>query len=738
MRNRLSLILLVLLFACSIGCSPEASNDDGDENYSDTGDSSAQQDTDTMTSENQISQQYGSWNIQMSADATPSIDSVGVTVLDEAELNNRGVDSRLFLDNPVEIRVNDALHARLDENAIITMAVDKSLMQEDTDLIYVAYWTGSEWTYYLPDAVDAEAGTVRFHTDHFSLFGPTKLTRDEFYEKYSRALAVNKWQQNATREEMVNVMGSSFDDALFNLGVRSAEARRQMINNIMSTDSVYDAFLTMTTGTNEQFNQKVNELLGTALVQAFQSNPTVFKANDGSSTLPADYITTGVNLVGTAATMFGKIDGGDYQGALQALADGINNAVPAAKIATAISEYIRVQIGNEIQFWHQREIEEAYQAYRYGANGEYGYDVDAGDFTQLTLQMKGIYHKIIRDAVAAYAAATGKTADEIYANSELYALVVKQAEDKLRKQFDDRLKADAIIEPEQAAMKAMIIAFDNQGLLDLTLYRDYMRAGEDIEMRLARILAIRGEIGGLIGQEELEAMTPERLARLIEMYIYAKLDGTMTDFINHLISEGLMKVDRYMGKDASWIQLKQELVDYSNEVAEKNLNYAGTYEYSQTSSGTTVQSRWTYVGKTDTYPDPDMVNGETYTSVTVFSEPPPSVAANGTFPVTITASVIDYNLSYFDGSASGRVDVTTVTANGTSMGSAKCFDENSNNFFEAFANNPGKPESVSGTVNVVLGAGVELGEMRIVEMTGGGAFQGRIKVYFVWQVMDVQ
>jgi hypothetical protein len=254
MRNRLSLIPLVLLFACPIGCSPEASNDDGDENYSDTGDSSAQQDTDTMTSENQISQQYGSWNIQMSADATPSIDSVGVTVLDEAELNNRGVDSRLFLDNPVEIRVNDALHARLDENAIITMAVDKSLIQEDTDLIYVAYWTGSEWTYYLPDVVDAEAGTVCFHTDHFSLFVPTKLTRDEFYEKYSRALAVNNWQQNATRVEMINVMGSSFDDALFNLGVRSAEARRQMINNIMSTDSVYDALFTMTTGTNEQFN----------------------------------------------------------------------------------------------------------------------------------------------------------------------------------------------------------------------------------------------------------------------------------------------------------------------------------------------------------------------------------------------------------------------------------------------------------------------------------------------------
>ena len=742
MRTQFPRILMFVLFAISVGCSQENGNTGDDDNDSDTGDSSATRGSDTATSTDpdsgQTTVQVGAWRFQLDAEAVPSTDSVSVTVIDEAELNNRGIPGRSFLVDPVEIGFDGLAHTRLAEDAIISIAVDPSLLQEDPELIYVAYWTGNEWTYYLPDAVDTEAGAIRFHIDHFSLLGPTRLTKDEFYDKNARALAVNKWQQTATREEMTNVLGSSFDDALYQLGVRSAEARRQMIQHMLSTDGVYDAFLTMTTGTNEQFNQKMNELLGTALVQAFQSNPTVFKANDGSSTLPVDYVTTGVNLVGTAATMFGKIDGGDYQGALQALADGINNAVPAAKIATAISDYVRVQIGNGIEFWHRREIEEAYQAYKYGADGEYGYDLDAGNFTQLTLQMKGIYQKIIRDAVAAYAAATGQTADEIYANSEVYAMVVKQAEEKLKKQFDDRLKADAIIEPEQAAMKSMIVAFDNQGLLDLTLYTEYTRGNEDVETRLARLLAIRGEIGGLIGTEALEAMTPERLARLIDMFIYAKLNGTMSDFINHLISEGLIKIDRYQGKDASWVQLKVELVDYSDDIDAKNLNYAGTYQYTQTTSETTVTSSWTYVGATDTYPDPDMINGETYTSQTVFSTLPARVNSGETFPVTITASVLAINLSYFDGSASGRVDVTSVTAAGVSLGSTKCYDENGNNFFEAYANNPGKPESVSGTVTVIPGTGVELGEMRIVEMTGGGAFQGRIQVYYVWQVMDVQ
>jgi hypothetical protein len=194
-------------------------------------------------------------------------------------------------------------------------------------------------------------------------------------------MAVQSWAKEMSKEEFHAATREE-------LGLSSSTAREKLIMDIITAEDIPDFAATMLSGDSAAINQKINETIGTAMLQAFKLDPDLF-ANAAL-------------VAGSAASAAGHFSEGDFSGGLEAIAEGLKGAVPAAKIITAVSEFGAAKINEFIDGWKDRELEKAYQVYKNGADGKWGYDVSAGDFAQVLAQMKGGYQKFCVDAVAEY------------------------------------------------------------------------------------------------------------------------------------------------------------------------------------------------------------------------------------------------------------------------------------------------------------------------------------------------
>jgi hypothetical protein len=86
-------------------------------------------------------------------------------------------------------------------------------------------------------------------------------------------------------------------------------------------------------------------------------------------------------------------------------------------------------------------------------------------------------------------------------------------------------------------------------------------------------------------------------------------------------------------------------------------NSGGVYQEAASAAPGSYTYSHKYIGESDTYPDPDQINGEGYAMKLDFSVPPSVIQGGETVELSFNLAFTSQNVSYFDGNGSCRADL---------------------------------------------------------------------------------
>ncbi|MDW7669504.1 MAG: hypothetical protein SCJ93_11825, partial [Bacillota bacterium] len=115
-----------------------------------------------------------------------------------------------------------------------------------------------------------------------------------------------------------------------------------------------------------------------------------------------------------------------------------------------------------------------------------------------------------------------------------------------------------------------------------------------------------------------------------------------------------INVNATESKDYGWVLV--EIIDIDNKKAFEDYNegYKDNYNIEGSYGPSNFSIKWTYIGQSDSYSDPDKVNGESITFDASFSKPPEQIKPGNEISINLSLSSGDNSLSYYNPSASAR------------------------------------------------------------------------------------
>lgn len=176
-----------------------------------------------------------------------------------------------------------------------------------------------------------------------------------------------------------------------------------------------------------------------------------------------------------------------------------------------------------------------------------------------------------------------------------------------------------------------------------------------------------------------------------------------------------------VGKKYAWV-----LVDTVTNNAKEDIdhtNSGGVYQAAASASPGSYTYSHKYIGETDTYPDPDQINGEGYAMKLDFSVPPTVIQGGETVTLSFNLAFTEQNVSYFDGNGSCRAD----------LDSARFVNKAGKNLFEIYCSAKYSKKnvlSVSDTLTATAPSGGTEGD-RIEIWTGGPS--GKLGTTYVYE-----
>ncbi len=625
-----------------------------------------------------------------------------------------------FFGAPVSIEVEGAESVRLDQPATITITIPENQLEaiDNAEDVYAAYLNKGEWEYFIPDSVDLEDGTVEFTTFHFSDFASGKLSRQKQLNRYAEQMAVQTWVKSQTEQNFEEATKAYFYDLMENkLGITDSQTKGKILRNIIKQNDFGDLIVKLEQGDMSGFSTKVTEMTSKAILDHAQ--------------LDSGFVGKWSAIASTGATAAGHIVEGDYTQAMKDISLALMDQHILGKLFLAGVEVTDTAIKN----WKSKSIEDAFQAYKNGANGEHGYDVDAGDFDALSYQMRGIMHKIYSDAIDSYC--IKNNTDRSKLDTATMDSIRAQAERKLKADFDKRIAEQAQIDEQKAYHMKIIQAFDNSLLLkrgsfgydyDTTLERRIERLHivmENILEQTGMKLNIQ-----LIDSTDTE-MSLDDLCTLLGVW-YNDHTEFKEEYFAKLKSMGFIKEESASTGEGeyAWVLSKNDIIDEDAKayIEQKNKDYEGVY-FNTVSYGRGEYSHtWTYVGPTDDYYDPPMENGETISFEGSFSSPPEVIKGGEEISITVSLAPSGMKLSYFTGS-----------------GYVKAHYSKNNSAWRDFVNEDGKPsfrsysknnyESFNETVSATMPSGGEGSTLEIEYVFSSGPKMATTYVY-KWQKID--
>ena len=375
------------------------------------------------------------------------------------------------LSTPMKLEL-ESEQTRSDQPMQVTLEFDPQGITEPGE-VFVGYFHEQHgWYFFEPDSVDLDQGTFTFTTYHFSLHTGFKADEakriDQYLEKSATETFVRQTAQGKSQEEIEAMVKTILEQGA---GIND--------NRVLEI---------ITKGVIEQFPG------GSMAVAMYDKNPEEFTQATLEETLKVlgNYVASDENLLKELTSDRVKILANDLtQSAI--LVSNLN------KFAHRVVELTDEVITN---VWYNPEIEKAFQVYKNGAEGGwFGYSVDAGDWTALSQQMRGVFLKVQYDYVNAYCNTRGLDPDLI--STEERDEIAQKGMDHLKSQFDERLSNQEKIDEIKANQKQLIELFANQQLLIRDSVNPMYAGGEDLETLMSRLLNLTQRIMQDTGRSEI-------------------------------------------------------------------------------------------------------------------------------------------------------------------------------------------------------------------------------------------
>lgn len=182
---------------------------------------------------------------------------------------------------------------------------------------------------------------------------------------------------------------------------------------------------------------------------------------------------------------------------------------------------------------------------------------------------------------------------------------------------------------------------------------------------------------------------------------------------------------------ARWVL--EAVVDYDGKEEVEHTNKGGVYEASSESSPGSYEYTWKYLGKGDTYYDPDLLAGENSTSKCTFSTPPTTILGGEIVTLSMKLSFGKQLLSYYTDKASANADFEKFDVPpGFATGANSPFkNKDGKSHFKIDTYKTVKVYSVSETLTAKAPTGAKEGDKIALRTLFNGVKQGTCYIY-VW------
>jgi len=656
------------------------------------------------------------WQIDISKDTFDDDVKLKMDILTTKESKEYKNDDFKFYGTPVEFSIDGEDNVRLNKPIKATLKIPSKYLEDaQAEDLFFAYYYDNNWEYYIPDSIDLEKGTATFTLYHFSFLGFGKPSEEEQYKTYAKAVATNEWNKEANSKEYLTANQKQFDDLFSQMGVKSQEARNQLMADVVSyldsSDVGYFDYLAQSANSgskgtkgNLDFENKYKEFLGKAIYSALEKNPASFSAK--------------VNIFGNLASAAGSIAGGDNKAALQSIANILNTAVPVSQLAASTSAFIAEKANQAIDYWAQSELDKAYQVYKTGVGGKWGYeDGLQGDFDTIFTLLGGGDRQVNIKIIQKYCETRGLNEKDL--TEDKRNEIIANAKSALKKNFDSRIISDYEISEKAKNEEAFIAELKKEGLLSASSNKKYFGIDKkgsnfDIKSRLDRIYNIKNTVLNMMDKDEASKISDEFLAKAISQWIYWSEKKDMAGFYKYMRDLGYIKEVEYKA-DCAWVLV--DIEDFESAEKWELQNKHEVYDYEHSYSRGSYSAKTIYTGATDDWYNPPMVHGEALGTKAVFSTPPKVIKAGEPVTLTLSLSVTDNSISFFrtfGASANATIDSPGIEA-GYGTGGAIQFANKDKEYYFQIGGSLGY-DSVNETITAIAPSGSE--GQRIAIRTG--------------------
>ncbi len=327
--------------------------------------------------------------------------------------------------------VGPSIHVEVDGAAArsqlpteVRIPIDADEVDATSEVWFGYFHPDHGWHLYPADAVDLDTGMVTFSTYHFSWFTPLRVQRQRQAEDAIERHTLEEYVRRYTAHDH-DAQVEAAVDAIMRDAVGVADSRAIEIITRAVLDEIPGGSLAQAIhdGDLDAF---------TGLVADHTAGAVTDHLGDADSDLAAllrDTPDIDVDALDAAT-------GGDTQQLLEHLSTRIVENTPVVSTLANVFQTGREVIDDVINnVWKDRQVQNAFIAYRDGADGgRFGLNVDAGDWNQLTAQMRGLGELLQAQAVAAHAAQHGIATHRI--DTETRNQLGDQALRELRERFD--------------------------------------------------------------------------------------------------------------------------------------------------------------------------------------------------------------------------------------------------------------------------------------------------------------
>lgn len=173
-------------------------------------------------------------------------------------------------------------------------------------------------------------------------------------------------------------------------------------------------------------------------------------------------------------------------------------------------------------------------------------------------------------------------------------------------------------------------------------------------LRLQKLYQLKDFVLNMIDPEVVKTLSPSQIAIIIRQWVHFNDRKDRKAFYDYLKASNYIKV---IPKNAAFAWVLVDTVTYDGSVQIAATNANGVYRATGSTSPGSYSYTWSYLGSTDTYYDPDLLNGEGATILGNNSTPPSIIKGEESVSLTLNLSIGSDNLSYFTANGAISADI---------------------------------------------------------------------------------